>query len=329
MNTVTLSVVRAQIGDNQSQVNREESNNNKKRGTLWGQRKSETAKTGAMICGACERELPEGSYSGEQRVRRQSSRRCEECVAAGNQLVLMRKGRTRPEEDDCPICNLPLPLDTNDNDTKQSIFQACCMKSVCNGCVLTARKRGMFDCPFCRTPTPDDDESKILAMVQKRVDAGDPVAMHSLGQQYQFGLLGLEKDVTRAVELYERAAELGTKEAIFDLGCIYDEGTDVEEDIAKAIQHYEAAAMRGDVSARFNLGCGEEDAENYDLALQHWMISAKMGFQDALDNVKTMFMEGLATKADYAGALRGYQSAVEEMRSPDRDEAERISPRAV
>lgn len=38
MNTVTLSVVRAQIGDNQSQVNREESNNNKKRGTLWGQR---------------------------------------------------------------------------------------------------------------------------------------------------------------------------------------------------------------------------------------------------------------------------------------------------
>ena len=32
-------------------------------------------------------------------------------------------------------------------------------------------------------------------------------------------------------------------------------------------------------------------------------------------------MNGLATKADYAAALRGYQNAVEEMSSPDRDEA--------
>ena len=32
-------------------------------------------------------------------------------------------------------------------------------------------------------------------------------------------------------------------------------------------------------------------------------------------------MIGLATKAEYADALRGFQSAVEVMRSPDRDEA--------
>ena len=66
---------------------------------------------GKLVCGACERELPDDSYSGEQRVLRQSIRRCEECVAAGNELVLMKKGRTRSEDDDCPICSLPLPLD--------------------------------------------------------------------------------------------------------------------------------------------------------------------------------------------------------------------------
>ena len=43
------------------------------------------------ICGACERELPEDAYSGEQRGLRQSIRRCVECVAAGNELVLMKK----------------------------------------------------------------------------------------------------------------------------------------------------------------------------------------------------------------------------------------------
>ena len=51
------------------------------------------------------------------------------------------------------------------------------------------------------------------------------------------------------------------------------------------------------------------------------MIAAKMGNQVALDNVKGLFVHGLATKADYAEALRGHQSAVEEMRSPDREEA--------
>ena len=56
---------------------------------------------GKLVCGACERELPDSSYSVEQRGLRESSRRCEECVAAGTQLVLMKKGRTRSEGDDC------------------------------------------------------------------------------------------------------------------------------------------------------------------------------------------------------------------------------------
>ena len=296
-----------------------------------------------MICGACDRELPEGAYSEEQRGLRQSIRRCEECVAGGNQLALMRKGRERSsEEDDCPICNLLLPLDAG-----QSSFQTCCMKLLCNGCSLAARKRGMTDCPFCRAPTPQS--SRVIAMIQKRADAGDPVAMFDLGQQYRFGKYGLEKDVTRAVELYERAAELGVKEAHYDLGLLYGEGRDVEKDTAKAIRHYEAAAMRGHVSARFNLGCEEHNAGNYDLALQHWMIAAKLGHEDALhnvkgmfkhglimekaanlgvqhalDNVKGMFILGLATKTDYAEALRGYQSAIDEMSSPDRDEAKSL-----
>ena len=271
----------------------------------------------SQLCGACERTLPDGSYNQGQGRLRQSIRRCEECVAAGNQLVLTRKGRTRSEEDECPICSLPLPLDG-----KQSSFQTCCVKLVCNGCILAVRKRGMKDCPFCRTPTPA--ESQVIAMIQKRADAGDPVAMFDLGQQYRFGKYGLKKDVTRAVELYERAAELGSKVAHFALGSLYEEGVDVEKDTIKATRHYEAAAMSGDVYARFNLGCKEYVARNVDLALQHWKIAANLGVQHALDNVKGMFILGLATKADYAEALRGYQNAVEEMRSPDRDEAKAL-----
>ena len=267
------------------------------------------------VCGACERELPESSYSDGQGSLRQSIRRCEECVTAGNQLVLMRKGRTRSEEDECTLCNLLLPIDL-----EQTAFQVCCMKKFCNGCFLAAAKRFRMDCPFCRAPDPEED-NQVLAMVQKRVDAGDPVAMWYLGDSYHNGKLGLEKDVTRAVELHERAAELGLKEAHFNLGCMYSVGTDVEKDTAKAFRHWETAALSGHAKARHNIGNGEHKAGNNDLALQHFVIAANLGHEKSLSAVKKMFMKGLATKDDYAEALRGYQSAIEEMRSPDRDQA--------
>ncbi|EJK48239.1 hypothetical protein THAOC_32982 [Thalassiosira oceanica] len=94
--------------------------------------------------------------------------------------------------------------------------------------------------------------------------------------------------------------------------------------MAKAFRHFEEAAMSGHVPARYKLGYMECEAGNYDLALQHWMIAAKMGEENSLNLVKSLFVAGLATKADYAAALRGYQSAIEEMSSPDRDKAENI-----
>ncbi|EJK62967.1 hypothetical protein THAOC_16402 [Thalassiosira oceanica] len=216
-----------------------------------------SASASTRICGACEQEKTEGAYSREQWARKQSIRRCDECVDAGNQLVLMKKGRTRSEEDDCPICSLPLPLEMD-----QTVFKVCCMNLVCNGCIVAAEKRGMDDCPFCRAPTPD--ESQLLAMIQKRVDAGDPAAMWHLGTHYADGSYGLTTDVTRTVELYERAAKIGFRDAHCSLGCLYHVGTDVEKDTARAIRHYEAAAVKGVVTARHNLGYVEYEAGNYD-----------------------------------------------------------------
>ena len=158
-------------------------------------------------------------------------------------------------------------------------------------------------------------------MIQKRVDAGDPAAIYHLGVQYEHGRYGLKEDVTRAVELYERAAELGGKGAHYNLGILYANGEGVERDTSKAFRHYEAAAICGVVNARNNLGCEEFRTGHCDLALQHWMISANLGCENALKNVKAFYMNGLATKADYAAAMRGYQSAIEEMSSPDREEA--------
>ena len=100
----------------------------------------------------------------------------------------------------------------------------------------------------------------------------------------------------------------------------YCHGVGAEEDVTREVSFYEKAAMLGHFEARHNLGCHEYNHGNYDRAVRHFSISAKMGFACSLDEIKDMFTEGLATKTQYAEALKGYRDAIEEMKSPDREE---------
>ncbi|EJK63023.1 hypothetical protein THAOC_16341 [Thalassiosira oceanica] len=162
---------------------------------------------------------------------------------------LMASGHERPEGDRCPICFdlIELPVTAN------SKINVCCMKWVCKGCVLAARQRGLSGCPFCRTPIPDNKGS-MLAMIHKRVGKGDAEAMQFLGDQYYYGMLGLAKDVPRAIELWTRAAELGSVEAHHNLGATYYNGDGVEDDKPKG--HPPLAAGRYEaVWRRISEGC--------------------------------------------------------------------------
>ena len=221
---------------------------------------------------------------------------------------LYSQGHERPEGDFCPLCTLPVPFPMN----KHSVAQACCMKNICNGCDFAAKKRGMLDCPFCRTHCPDND-ADILAMVQARVEKKDPEAINSLGKDYYYGMLGLQKDTRKAFELYTEAAERGSIEALFNLGIAYELGEGVEQDETKSIEYYKKAAMQGHVDSRHNLGCSEEEKGNYDSAVRHFLISAKMGYEYSVETIEDMYMSGQATKEQCAQALNGYQDAVDEM----------------
>ena len=233
---------------------------------------------------------------------------------------LMASGHERPEEDRCPICFdlIELPI------SKNSRMNTCCMKRVCKGCVLAARQRGLLvQCPFCRTPVPTD-EASLLVMVRKRVGKGDAEAIKRLGDIYYQGNLGSPKNVPRAVELWTQAAELGSAVEHHSLGLRYYNGDGVAEDKPRGIHHWQQAAMEGNVSSRHMLGIVEFDNGNYQLAVQHWMISAKMGHEKSLNGIKEMFKKGRATKAQYAEALMGYRDAMEEVKSPQREEVKRL-----
>ena len=243
-----------------------------------------------------------------------------ESAARNLEQRLMTSGHERQEGDTCMICFLLIELPMG----KHWKMNVCCMKRVCDGCILAARQRGMYDgCPFCRTPLPADDASK-LAMVQKRADKGDAEALEFLGESYYHAELGLTKNAPRAIELWSEAAELGSLDAQNNLGTVYYTGDGVEEDKPRGVHHWKQAAIQGHAMSRHNLGYAECESGNHELATQHWMMSAKMGYEESLSATKNMFKEGHATKEQYAEALLGYRDAVEEMKSPQREEVKRL-----
>ena len=88
---------------------------------------------------------------------------------------------------------------------------------------------------------------------------------------------------------------------------VHFHGDGVEQDETMGIHHWQLAAMKGDTVSRHNFG----SVEFHKLARQHWMISAKMGYEKSLNEIRGMFFGGRATKTQYAEALRGYGGAVE------------------
>ena len=251
--------------------------------------------------------------------RKQHKKSCKKRATELKDERLYSQGLERPEGDFCSICTLPIPLPM----VKHSVVHTCCMKRICKGCIMAFGKRGITDCPFCRTPRPDNEDN-ALAMIQARVKKKDPEAICFLGKKYCHGNFGLQKDMRRSVQLWTEAAELGSIEALYHLGYAYYEGNGVQQDETKAAEFYTKAAMKGDVLSRHNLGYTEVQKNNYDRAARHFLISAKMGCKYSLETMKDMFMKGVATKEQYTETLEGYQDAVEEMKSQDREEVKKL-----
>ena len=203
---------------------------------------------------------------------------CKKRAAESKDEQLYGLGQERPESDFCPICALPIQLRMNNH----AVVPVCCVKRICHGCNIAAQKRGMSNCPFCRLPIPAKDADR-LAMVTLRVEKKDPAAIYFLGKKYYFGDLGLQKDMRRAVELYTEATELGSSDALYNLGNAYELGEGVGKDKAKAVHLLSKAAMQGHVESRHKLGFLEADEGNYDRAVRHFLISAKMGYIDSIE----------------------------------------------
>ena len=247
--------------------------------------------------------------------RPQHKRACKKRAAELYDEKLFEEPKPREE---CPICMLPLPLDAN-----QVVYQSCCGKDICYGCIYAMRETGVKNmklCPFCKTPPAKSDEEQIKR-TKKLMEKGNGMAFFMLAGYYDRGFRGFSQDSAKANELYLKAGELGHAGAYFNLGNSYDNGDGVEVDKKKANHYYELAAMNGYVQARINQGMMDERNGNYQRAFKHFIIAARAGHANALDAVKSGYKVGLVTKDDYANTLREYQKSQDEMKSEARDKA--------
>ena len=249
--------------------------------------------------------------------RPQHKKECRKRAAELHDIELFKQP---PPREDCPICFVRLPLVTTG-----FRYRSCCGKVICNGCIrapIYDDQGNIVDnrkCPFCRMPPPRSEVENI----NKRVEAGDPLAIYNMGNWYRGGMHGFPQDMDKAMELWQRAGDRGYPVAYCNIGYAYKMGQgSIEVDEGKARHYYELGAIKGDMLTRHNLGgIMEENAGNFDRALKHYMIAVKGGHIESLHKIKEMYSHGDATKEEYTKALRAYQTYLGEIKSIQRDEA--------
>ena len=193
---------------------------------------------------------------------------------------------------------------------------------ICKGCAYAniKRQRGLEtpqepSCLFCREPFPKTDE-EFYAMLMKRVENNDPVAMTQMGTKRRD-----EGDYKSAFEYYTKAAELGDANAHYNLSFLYGLGQGVEKDEKKKVYHLEEAAIGGHVLARQNLGYFEANNFRMKRAVKHFIIAANMGEEGSMKALWELHARGLVKKDDLTVTLRAHQAAIDAAKSQQREEA--------
>ena len=232
-----------------------------------------------------------------------------------------------PPNEDCPICMLPIPFSTNQGASSEvsMAFQSCCGKMICTGCIVASAERmkqGTLKiwCPYCRSPINWMSKG-LIKRLEKRMKSKNADSFYCLGNRYYKGDLGLTKDIKKAMELWSQGAELGSINAHFSLGQLFFQGHGVDIDANKAMAYMKVAAIGGHEHARVILGHIEDERGFKDLALKHFMIAAKSGYDDALKEVREGYKTGYVTKDEYANTLRAHQKTRDEMKSEQRRNA--------
>ena len=145
-----------------------------------------------------------------------------------------------------------------------------------------------------------------------------PEGQYELGVKYATGQ-DVQKDETRAVYWFNKAADQGYAAAQSELGFRYENGSGgLKKDDARGRSWYQKAAEQGNASAQNNLGLmyeqGQGGLAKDDVQAVFWYRkAAEQGLKEAQNNLGSMYENGTGGLAkDDAQALAWYQKAADQ-----------------
>ena len=158
----------------------------------------------------------------------------------------------------------------------------------------------------------DEKFEKAFELYQKAAEMGSMDAIAGLGWCY-FNGYGVEKDLEKAYKYNSEAAEQGIPRAQNNLGVMYDKGEGVKKNKNKAAELYRKAAEQGYALAQCNLGWMYEDGvgvpQDLAQAVEWYRKAAEQGLARGQCNLGFMYENGKGIKQDYKEAMEWYKKA--------------------
>ena len=175
--------------------------------------------------------------------------------------------------------------------------------------------------------TPEDGEAgpqsmtvslpELLNMLQTEADKQNPRAMLTLGNIWEGSISIQNRNYGKALEWYQKAADLDLTEAYFHVGVCYEIGMGTAPNMETALENYEKASAKGFAPADFKLAViylnGVDGVtQDVDKGMRHLNAAADSGLTLALKELGAMYYYGrLNVPKNLTKALEIFDKAAE------------------
>ena len=159
------------------------------------------------------------------------------------------------------------------------------------------------------------DYEKAAECFRKAAELGIRRGLCNMGVLYQYGK-GVEQSSEKAVEYFQLAADQGFSLAQYNLGVLYTNGIGVEQNYEKALEYFQLAADQGMKEAQHNLAFlyanGLGVEQSYEKAMEYSLLAADQGLTEAKHNVGVLYANGLGVEQNYEKAFEYWTQAAEQ-----------------
>jgi hypothetical protein len=218
------------------------------------------------------------------------------CFPVGNTIRCDTSGGITPA---------PQVLSYDGNSSKRKEFQEKCLVAL-----------GYQRVPVRSTDARKPNEYTNFSGQHKSISPQESANFQNdLGVKYLKGD-GVPKDISKAIELFQKASAQGHAGAQFNLGLIYIKGDSVPKDSAKAIGLFHEAAAQGLANAQSILGSiylrGEDTTKNSAKAIEWLEKAAAQGNRQALYILGFIFLKGRDAPRDTDKAINFLEKSAAE-----------------